>query len=56
MSNGGRLVRRTMLLAGLGLTGLAPRPASAQFGGEEFSTPGANCEGLKLKAATGVLA
>ena len=54
MTHAGRPVRGTMLLAGVGLTVLAPRPASAQFGGEEFSTPGANCEGLKLKAATGV--
>jgi hypothetical protein len=43
-----------MLLAGFGVTLLTPQPASAQFAGDEFSTPGANCVGLKLKAATGV--
>jgi hypothetical protein len=50
-----RLVRGTMLLAGVGRIVLAPGRALAQFGGEEFTTPGANCEGLKLQAATGVL-
>jgi hypothetical protein len=44
-----------MLLAGVASIGLAPRAASAQFGGEAFSTADANCEGLKLKAATGVV-
>jgi hypothetical protein len=55
MRNGRRLVQGTMLLAGAALTVLAPRRALAQFGGESFSTPGANCEGLKLQAATGVV-
>jgi hypothetical protein len=55
MRNGRRLGPGTVLLAGIALTVLAPRRASAQFGGEPFSTPGANCEGLKLQAATGVV-
>jgi hypothetical protein len=55
MRNGRRLLQGAKLLAGVALTVFAPQRALAQFSGEEFSTPGANCEGLKLQAATGVV-
>jgi hypothetical protein len=53
MRNGRWVLQGTMLLA-VGFALLVPRDGVAQFGGEEFTTPGANCEGLKLQAATGV--
>jgi hypothetical protein len=46
------------LLAVLAASLLAPARSAAQipsFGGEAFSTEGANCYALKLKAATGVV-
>jgi len=55
MRNGRRLLQGAKLLAGVGLTVFAPQRALAQFSGEEFTTPRANCEGLKLQAATGVV-
>lgn len=49
--------QRAVWLTALAVMLFVPRAGVAQFGaGDEFTTSGASCEGLKLKAATGVVA